>query len=109
MISVFRLPHVPDHVVCIALFKDVTNASFLRQQLLDGNTDFEYAFIDASTVSVCVSVSTNVWLDDKRLSGNNSSMDEKANSLQVDCLDEPCPWCRLSCRERLDATPAQES
>lgn len=44
------LPHLQDHSLHFALFKNVTNASFLRQQLLDGNTDFEYAFLDASVL-----------------------------------------------------------
>lgn len=35
----------------MGLFQDVRNARFLRQQLLDGNGDFEYAFIDAEVVS----------------------------------------------------------
>ncbi|KAI9653709.1 MAG: hypothetical protein M1831_005737 [Alyxoria varia] len=34
----------------ITLFKNVSNASYIRQQLLDQNTDFEYAFVDASAV-----------------------------------------------------------
>ncbi|KAK4540079.1 hypothetical protein LTR36_009820 [Oleoguttula mirabilis] len=42
------LPHLPDYPLHICLFKDVNNAPFLRQQLLEGNTDFEYAFLDAS-------------------------------------------------------------
>lgn len=45
------LPHFQDHPLYIALFKDVQNAPFLRKQLLEGNTDFEYAFLDASMVS----------------------------------------------------------
>ena len=44
------LPHLPQYPLYICLFKNVTNASFLRQQLLDGNTDFEYAFLDASVL-----------------------------------------------------------
>ena len=44
------LPHLPQYPLHICLFKDVTNAAFLRQQLLDGNTDFEYAFLDASVL-----------------------------------------------------------
>ena len=32
------------------MFENVQNAPFLRQQLLDGNTDFEYAFLDASVL-----------------------------------------------------------
>ena len=44
------LPHLPDHPLMVCLFKDVKNASFLRQQLLDSNTEFEYAFLDATTI-----------------------------------------------------------
>lgn len=42
------LPHFPDRPLQICLVKDVQNANFLRQQLLDGNTEFEYAFLDAT-------------------------------------------------------------
>lgn len=45
-----QLPHLPDHPVHLALFRDVQNAPFLRRQLMDGNTDFEYAFLDATTL-----------------------------------------------------------
>lgn len=41
------LPHLWDHPLRIQLFESVTNAAFLREQLLQGNTDFEYAFLDA--------------------------------------------------------------
>ncbi|KAL4875936.1 kinase binding protein CGI-121-domain-containing protein [Aspergillus karnatakaensis] len=45
------LPHLPSSLaVHAALYKDVQNASYLRQQLLSANTDFEYAFIDASMI-----------------------------------------------------------
>jgi len=44
------LPHLQDYPLVVCLFKDVNNASFLRQQLLEGNTDFEYAFLDASVL-----------------------------------------------------------
>lgn len=43
-----RLPHLPAHPLHICLFEQAQNAAYLRQQLLDGNTDFEYAFLDAS-------------------------------------------------------------
>jgi hypothetical protein len=47
-----NLEHLPaSHTVNAALFRDVKNASFLHQQLLAGNSHFEYAFIDASVVS----------------------------------------------------------
>jgi EKC/KEOPS complex subunit CGI121/TPRKB len=44
------LPHLPTHLVHVALFKNVSNSSFLRQQLVDANPDFEYAFLDATAV-----------------------------------------------------------
>lgn len=43
-----QLPHLPRHPLRIGLFRNVKNASFLRRQLLEGNADFEYAFLDAS-------------------------------------------------------------
>ncbi|KAF7119248.1 hypothetical protein CNMCM5793_008996 [Aspergillus hiratsukae] len=50
-IETVHLPHLPSAVaVHIALYRDVKNSPFLRQQLLSGNADFEYAFIDASMV-----------------------------------------------------------
>lgn len=45
--EVIQLPHLP-YLLHVSLFKNVQNAKFLRQQLLEGNTDFEYAFLDAS-------------------------------------------------------------
>ena len=47
-ISLAHMP--PELAVYATYFADVENASFLREQLLAGNTDFEYAFIDASMV-----------------------------------------------------------
>lgn len=44
------LPHLPGSPLEICLFNDVQNSAFLRQQLLEGNTDFEYAFLDASVL-----------------------------------------------------------
>lgn len=44
------LPHLPQHPLHICLFTDVQNASFLREQLLAGNTDYEYALLDASVL-----------------------------------------------------------
>ena len=44
------LPHLPQSPIQVCLFKNVQNAAFLRQQLLEGNTDFEYAFLDASVL-----------------------------------------------------------
>ncbi|PVI05298.1 CGI-121-domain-containing protein [Periconia macrospinosa] len=44
------LPHFEDYPVQVAMFKDVTNASFLRSQLLQANPDFDYAFLDAAMI-----------------------------------------------------------
>lgn len=52
MVSVrtFTLPHYERYPVHVALFKDVTNADYLRSQLLEANADFDYAFLDAEMV-----------------------------------------------------------
>ena len=51
MLQTLHLSHLPPSLaVHVALYRDLQNASFLRQQLLDGNSDFEYAFIDANVV-----------------------------------------------------------
>lgn len=50
-IEQLHLAHLPSTVTIHgALFTQVRNADFLRAQLLAGNADFEYAFIDASMV-----------------------------------------------------------
>ncbi|KAK1763151.1 CGI-121-domain-containing protein [Phialemonium atrogriseum] len=50
-IETIHLEHVPaTHTVYAAFFRDVTNADFLQSQLLARNSDFEYAFIDASSI-----------------------------------------------------------
>lgn len=52
LLQTFNLEHLPStHTLHVALFRDVKNAPFLQQQLLEGNTEYEYAFIDASVVS----------------------------------------------------------
>ncbi|KAI1094052.1 hypothetical protein F5B19DRAFT_446996 [Rostrohypoxylon terebratum] len=51
ILETIHLEHVPStHTVHIGLFRDVTNADFLQKQLLSRNSDFEYAFIDATSV-----------------------------------------------------------
>lgn len=51
VLETIPLEHVPStHTVHIGLFKDVANAEFLQQQLLSRNAEYEYAFIDASSV-----------------------------------------------------------
>lgn len=51
LLETLSLEHVPaTHSAHVAFFKDVTNAAFLQAQLLARNADFEYAFIDATTI-----------------------------------------------------------
>jgi hypothetical protein len=50
IMETITLPHLPDSPIQVCLFNNVQNAAFLRQQLLEGNTDFEYAFLDASVL-----------------------------------------------------------
>ncbi|KAK4249003.1 kinase binding protein CGI-121-domain-containing protein [Corynascus novoguineensis] len=45
------LEHIPpSYQIYTAFFRDVSNADFLYAQLLSRNSEFEYAFIDASSV-----------------------------------------------------------
>ncbi|EEA21802.1 hypothetical protein TMatcc_008780 [Talaromyces marneffei ATCC 18224] len=51
LLETVHLSHVPENIpVHVALYKYLKNASFLREQLLTGNAEFQYAFIDASTI-----------------------------------------------------------
>ncbi|KAL9025760.1 MAG: hypothetical protein Q9196_005474 [Gyalolechia fulgens] len=51
LLKSLKIAHLPDDLLIhIALYDDVKNAAFLQQQLLDGNTAFEYAFLDASVI-----------------------------------------------------------
>ena len=51
MLKTLNLAHMPPELaVHVAIYKNVENAPFLKEQLLAGNTDFEYAFIDASMI-----------------------------------------------------------
>ena len=50
-VRTYRLQHLPpDMPIYVGLFADVANAAALRAALLAGQTDFEYAFIDATMV-----------------------------------------------------------
>ncbi|KAH7121125.1 kinase binding protein CGI-121-domain-containing protein [Dendryphion nanum] len=49
-VRTITLPHYPDYPIHIALFKNVSNAAFLRSQLLEANPDFDYAFLDATMI-----------------------------------------------------------
>lgn len=56
-----HLEHLPaGYTVHIALYRDIKNAAFLHQQLLAGNTSFEYALIDASIVSPLLFIMSHV-------------------------------------------------
>ena len=51
MLSKVDMAHLsPGLVVYVGLFTEVQNATYLRQQLLDSNTDYEFAFLDAKMV-----------------------------------------------------------
>ncbi|MCJ1287705.1 hypothetical protein MMC26_007057 [Xylographa opegraphella] len=50
-LTTLHLAHLPpDLAVHIAFCRELQNAAFLRQQLLAGNMDFEYALLDASSI-----------------------------------------------------------
>lgn len=56
LMTTLHLTHLPPTLgVYIALCRDLKNATFLRQQLLNGNTEFEYALLDASSVCALLS------------------------------------------------------
>ncbi|KAK5277173.1 hypothetical protein LTR20_010014 [Exophiala xenobiotica] len=51
MVETIHLAHMPPELALhVAMYTDVENASFLKDQLLAGNAEFEYAFIDASMI-----------------------------------------------------------
>ncbi|KAK8193163.1 kinase binding protein CGI-121-domain-containing protein [Phyllosticta capitalensis] len=50
LVNTIELAHLPNVAVHVALFNDVANASHLRSQLLQGNPDYEYAFLDVTTI-----------------------------------------------------------
>lgn len=51
-IQTLHLTHLPSNIALhVALYQDLKNGAFLRKQLLDGNSEFEYALIDASMVN----------------------------------------------------------
>lgn len=52
LVEVVTVEHAPAaYAVHVTLFKEVQNAGFLHSQLLARNSDFEYAFIDASILA----------------------------------------------------------
>lgn len=56
------LEHVPpEYRVYAAFFRDVANTEFLYAQLLSRNGDFEYAFVDASSVASRLHLLTAIY------------------------------------------------
>ncbi|KAF2186761.1 CGI-121-domain-containing protein [Zopfia rhizophila CBS 207.26] len=49
-VQTFYLPHYPTYPIYVCMFKDVSNADFLRSQLLEANPKFDYAFLDATMI-----------------------------------------------------------
>ncbi|ORY08660.1 kinase binding protein CGI-121-domain-containing protein [Clohesyomyces aquaticus] len=49
-VRTFFLPHYPTYPIHICMFQDVSNAAYLRSQLLEANPDFDYAFLDAAMI-----------------------------------------------------------
>jgi hypothetical protein len=63
LLQTLQLEHLPaSHTIHIALFRNITNAAFLQQQLLAGNSAFEYALIDASVVSPSICISLPIFV-----------------------------------------------
>ncbi|KXX82898.1 hypothetical protein MMYC01_200615 [Madurella mycetomatis] len=57
-----NLEHVPpEYRVYAAFFRDVANTDFLHAQLLSRNGDFEYAFVDASSVASRLHLLTAIY------------------------------------------------
>jgi hypothetical protein len=51
LLETIEIPHLPSSLpVHVVLYRNVENADYLKQQLLAGNSEFEYALIDASMV-----------------------------------------------------------
>ncbi|KAK7549460.1 kinase binding protein CGI-121-domain-containing protein [Phyllosticta citricarpa] len=50
LVHPLKLAHLPNVAVHAALFDSVANAADLRRHLLDGNPDYEYAFLDVTTI-----------------------------------------------------------
>jgi EKC/KEOPS complex subunit CGI121/TPRKB len=65
-LETINIPHLPASLpVHVALYRNVQNSAFLRQQLLAGNAEFEYALIDASLVrayTLCLTLRDNTVL-----------------------------------------------
>jgi hypothetical protein len=90
----FTLPHYDAYPVHVALFTNVTNAAFLRSQLLAANPEFDYALLDASMVRL--------------LPPHLMSSHSHPNSHPPDPLPQSSPLCHFSCPARLPHLPPQD-
>ncbi|KAL9010947.1 MAG: hypothetical protein Q9173_004169 [Seirophora scorigena] len=75
--NLVHIAHLPEDLqVYIFPYEEVKNATFLQQQLLQGNSAFEYAFIDASIIIssnhllAAVFRAAKDWLDGRMKSKN---------------------------------------
>ena len=94
-LETIHLPHFPPSLpVHVALYRDLDNASFLRQQLIAGNTDFEYALVDASMVCVPTAIVSRSW-------------SHLSNRKRTGILKDPYSCSRLPSRQRLPDEPSQ--
>lgn len=102
-----NLEHLPaSHTIDVALFRNIKNASFLHQQLLAGNTDFEYALIDASVVSALPLPP----FPGARQALESISRDEHAHSDMVPDYLETARLCsRIPSSERSASKPVTKS
>ncbi|EGD98179.1 hypothetical protein TESG_05565 [Trichophyton tonsurans CBS 112818] len=77
LLKSLQIAHLPPSlVVHIALYRDVKNSSFLREQLISANSAYEYAFIDASMILSTTHVLSAVFravndYENKRLKSRN--------------------------------------
>lgn len=87
LLETVHLSHLPQNTpVHIALYRDIKNASFLREQLISGNTDFQYAFIDASVVRLIFELPPNLFLT----SGRSNSVTGLVTATCLCCCFQSC-------------------
>ena len=100
MVETIHLAHMPPELALhVAMYTDVENASFLKEQLLAGNAEFEYAFIDASMVRCLFPICplSNFHLPSSRDLSHNPSL----RMAVPDSLHQARSGCRIPRDERL--------
>lgn len=61
-LTTLTLAHLPPHILILAsLFTSVTNSAEIRAQLLASNHDYDYAFIDATTLVSTTHILTAIF------------------------------------------------